>query len=148
VHLDARVLDLRDAEAKALVQPSRRVVEQHAEPDRNAACPRGVHQVADQLRADAAALCPWRQRDHVEDVVIRLVDDAEIADRRAVRLDNLELGIVELRRRAPALVGLVPAPDLLDVRPERGLSGREEEVPIVGADRADPDTARRISPPG
>jgi hypothetical protein len=75
------------------------------------------------------------------------MEDAEIADRCALLLDDLELGIVELRRGAPALIGLVPTPDLLDVRPERGLSGREEEVPIVRTNRAEPDTARRISPP-
>ena len=56
LHLHPSVLDSRDAEAETLVQATRRVVHEHAEPDRNTAIAGGLHYVSDEGRSDASTL--------------------------------------------------------------------------------------------
>jgi hypothetical protein len=125
------VLDPGDAEAEALVQALRGVVDEYAEPDRHSAAGGGTHDVANEGRTDASPLSLGPQGHLVQEVVIVSAEHAQVADGRAMLLDDLDWQLVELPVGEGALAGIVPASELIDVRLE-GRSSGEEEVALIG----------------
>lgn len=133
------MLTTDNAETQTRIEVAGRIVGEDAESYGHVPAMSLLEEATKKVGADATTLCLRDEGELLEEIEILLVENAQIADRFAPLLDDLEGQSSQLLIGGCALLGIVPARDPLHVRTERRSSGREDEVPIIRSGRTRPD---------